>query len=202
MSGLQGSLARGQWAAGAVARALPLFLLATCQVDKLTNTPPPIATLDVAPVQIRDSAAAGSAAPRADSVAVSNVGQGTLSWSVRLRLGEQWLSVSPRDGVAPAKLRLSFNPAGLAAGVYRDTLLIIAENARGSPVLVPVEFVVHPCRVVPITPDVELRDSLTTHDCAAPHKPNSFTRVYGFTARAGDSISVVMSSCHHVVMSV
>src|SRR5207302_9664687 len=38
------------------------------------------------------------------------------------------------------------------------------------------------------------RDSLTAHDCPAPHKPNSFARVYGFTARAGDSISVVMSS--------
>src|SRR2546429_8154102 len=176
------------------ARALPLLLLATCQVDKLPNTPPPIATLDVAPVQIRDSAAAGSAAARADSVAVANVGQGTLSWSVRLRLGEQWLSVSPSDGVAPAKLHLSFNPLGLAAGVYRDTLLVTAENARGSPALVPVEFFVHPCRVVPITPDVQLRDSLTTRDCSAPHKPTSSARVYGFTARAGDSISVVMSS--------
>ncbi|HEY6157905.1 MAG TPA: Ig-like domain-containing protein, partial [Gemmatimonadales bacterium] len=194
MSGLQRILARGQRAAGAVARALPLFLLATCQVDKLTNTPPPIATLDVAPVQVRDSAAAGSAAARADSVAVSNAGQGTLSWSVRLALGGQWLSVSPSGGVAPAMLHLSFNPVGLPSGVYRDTLLVLAENARGSPALVPVEFVVHPCRVVAITPDVVLRDSLTTHDCSAPHKPNSFARVYGFTARAGDSISVVMSA--------
>src|SRR5439155_6082174 len=148
VSGLQRSLARGQRAAGAVVRALPLFLIATCQVDKLTTNPPPIATLDVAPVQVRDSAAAGSAAARADSVAVANAGQGTLSWSVRLALG-QWLSVSPSGGVAPAMLHLSFNPVGLASGVYRDTLLVIAENARGSPALVPVEFVVHTCSVVP-----------------------------------------------------
>src|SRR2546423_14487230 len=100
---MQGSLARGQRAAGAVARALSLFLLATCQVDKLTNTPPPIATLDVAPVQIRDSAAAGSAAPRADSVAVSNVGQGTLSWSVRLRLRGQWRPVRSSGRRCPPK---------------------------------------------------------------------------------------------------
>jgi len=194
VSGLQGSLARGQRAAGAVVRALPLFLIATCQVDKLTNTPPSIATLHVAPAQIRDSAAAGSTAGRADSVAVANAGQGTLSWSAGLKLGGQWLSVSPSGGVAPAKLRLSFNPVGLPTGVYRDTLLVNGENADSSPARVLIEFVVHPCRVVPITPDVELRDSLTTHDCSAPHKPNSFARVYGFTARAGDSISVVMSS--------
>ena len=194
VSGLQQTLARGQRAAGAVARALPLFLLATCQVDKLTNTPPPIATLDVAPVQVHDSAAEGSAAARADSVAVTNAGQGTLSWSVRLVLGGQWLSVSSSGGTAPAQLRLSFNPVGLATGVYRDTLVVIAENARGSPALVPVEFVVHPCRIDSITPNVALRDSLTTRDCSAPHKPNSFARVYSFTGHAGDSISVLMTS--------
>ncbi|PYP48689.1 MAG: hypothetical protein DMD45_17300, partial [Gemmatimonadetes bacterium] len=194
MSGLQRSLARGQRAAGAVARALPLFLVATCQVDKLTNTPPPIATLHVAPAQIRDSAAAGSTASRTDSVAVANAGRGTLSWSAGLKLGGQWLSVSPSGGVAPAKLRLSFNPAGLPTGVYRDTLLVNGENADSSPARVAIEFVVHPCTLVPITLDVELRDSLATRDCAAPHKPTSFARVYGFTARPGDSISVVMSS--------
>jgi len=43
-----------------VARAPLLILLATCQVDKLTNTPPPIATLSVTPNQVRDSAAVGS----------------------------------------------------------------------------------------------------------------------------------------------
>src|SRR5439155_24083868 len=177
-----------------VVRALSLFLIATCQVDKLTTTPPSIATLHVAPTQIRDSAAAGSTAGRADIVAVDNAGQGTLSWSAGLKLGGQWLSVSPSGGVAPTKLRLSFNPVGLPTGVYRDTLLVNGENADSSPARVLIEFVVHPCRVVPITPDVELRDSLTTHDCSAPHKPNSFARVYGFTARAGDSISVVMSS--------
>jgi len=194
VSGLQRILARGQRAAGVVARALLLFFLATCQVDKLTNTPPPIATLDVAPVQVRDSAAGGSTAAQTDSVAVTNAGQGTLSWSARLVLGAQWLSVGPTGGTAPANLRVSFNPVGLATGVYRDTLVVIAENARGSPALVPLEFVVHPCSVGTITLDVQLRDSLTTRDCAAPHKPTSFARVYGFTGRAGDSISVVMTS--------
>jgi len=35
---------------------------------------------------------------------------------------------------------------------------------------------------------------LTTRNCGAPHRPGSFAGLYGFTANAGDSISVVMSS--------
>src|SRR5439155_20010719 len=64
-----------------VARASLLILLATCQVDKLTNTPPPIATLSVAPDQVSDSAAVGSMSVNHDSLAVVNTGPGTLSWS-------------------------------------------------------------------------------------------------------------------------
>src|SRR2546425_2768573 len=178
-----------------VARASLLILVATCQVDKLTNNPPPVATLSLEPSQVRDSAAVGSTAVDGDSVAVINTGPGTLSWSARLVMGGSWLAfVGPTSGTAPAKLRLAFNPAGLATGVYRDTVFVSAENAAGSPGRVPVEFVVHPCMPVAIVPDVQVSDSITTRDCAAPHRSASFARLYSFTAVANDSISVVMTS--------
>src|SRR5438093_2509073 len=178
-----------------MARVPLLILLATCQVDKLTNTPPPIATLSLAPDQVRDSAAVGSLGVNHDSLAVVNTGPGTLSWSARLAMGEPWLAfVGPTGGTAPAKLRLAFNPAGLPTGIYRDTVVVAAENAAGSPGRVPVEFVVHPCLAVPIVPPAQLTDSITTWDCAAPHRPTGFARVYAFSAQANDSISVVMSS--------
>jgi len=170
-------------------------VLATCQVDKLTNTPPPVATLSLQPSEVRDSAAVGSAAVGGDSLAVLNTGPGTLSWSARLAMGGSWLAfVGPASGTAPAKLRLAFNPQGLPTGVYRDTVVVSAANASGSPGRVPVEFVVHPCMAVPIAPDVQVSDSITTWDCAAPHRSSSFARVYGFTAQAGDSIAIFMSS--------
>src|SRR5690242_2475047 len=187
-------LARAQQGAGAVARILLVFLLATCHVDQLTNTPPPIATLAVVPRALRDSAAVGSTATPAESIAVVNAGQGTLSWHAELRLGGEWLTVSASDGVAPATLHLSFNPAGLATGLYRDTLVVTGANADSSPARVPIEFAVHPCTAVPLVPDVVLHDSLTTRDCAAPHRSTSFARVYTFTGHAGDSISVLMTS--------
>src|SRR5216684_2617502 len=116
-----------------VARASLLILVATCQVDKLTNNPPPVATLSLEPSQVRDSAAVGSTAVDGDSLAV----------------------------------------------------IVSAENAAGSPGRVPVEFVVHPCMPVAIVPDVQVSDSITTRDCAAPHRSASFARLYSFTAPAG-----------------
>src|SRR2546425_11583519 len=105
-----------------VARASLLILVATCQVDKLTNNPPPVATLSLEPSQVRDSAAVGSTAVDGDSLAGINTGPGTLSWSARLAMGGSWLAVvRPTGGTAPAKLRLALNPAGLPTGAARDT---------------------------------------------------------------------------------
>ena len=172
-----------------------LILLATCQVDKLTNTPPPVAALAITPTQVLDSAAIGSTRLGGDSLAVQNAGQGTLSWSARLARGDPWLAiVSATSGTAPAMLRLAFNPLGLPSGVYRDTVVVDAVNAVGSPGRVPVAFTVHPCMPVAIVLDALLVDSATTRDCAAPHRVNSFARLYSFTAKAGDSVAIVMSS--------
>src|SRR6266480_5662322 len=178
-----------------LARVPLLILLATCQVDKLTNTPPPIATLSLTPDQVGDSAAFGSTRVDRDSLTVLNTGPGTLSWSARLALGEPWLGfVSPTNGTAPATLRLAFNPAGLPTGVYHDTVVVSADNAKNSPARLPVEFVVHPCLLHSVTPGAPVSDSLTTATCAAPHRLGSFGRLYSFAAQAGDSVSIIMSS--------
>ena len=169
---------------------LPL-VLATCQFDKLTRSPSPIATLALTPGTVRDSAALGSVALAAESVAVANTGQGTLVWTARPAQGAPWLELSPGTGTAPARLGMMLDPVGLAAGVYRDTIVVTAENAVGSPARVPLEFVVHPCAVTPVVPDVQFIDSLTPRDCGAPHRAGSFARLYGLSASAGDSISVM-----------
>ncbi|HVH68130.1 MAG TPA: Ig-like domain-containing protein, partial [Gemmatimonadales bacterium] len=174
-----------------------LLLLPTCQVDKLTNTPPPVAKLRLTQTRLLDSAAVGSTRMGGDSLTIDNAGLGTLTWSARLTGSQQWLAfTSATTGTAPpaATLRLAFNPQGLAAGVYRDTVIVDAQNADSGHGMVPVEFTVHPCMPVAVVLDAQLADSLTTRDCSAPHRANSFARVYSFTAKAGDSVAVVMSS--------
>src|SRR5437867_1314580 len=122
-----------------------------------------------------------------DSLAVVNTGPGTLSWSARLAMGEPWLAfVGPTGGTAPAKLRLAFNPAGLPTGIYRDTVVVAAENAAGSPGRVPVEFVVHPCLAVPLVLNAQVTDSITTWDCAAPHRPTGCARIHSPPAHPAD----------------
>ena len=150
----------------------------------------------LAPGQVQDSAPVGSMAATADSLSVANGGPGTLSWVAHLANGESWLAfVGPNSGTAPATLRIAFNPAGLPTGVYRDTVVVDAENAANSPGRVPLEFTVHPCVPTPLVVNAPpLTDSLTTADCTAPHRSTSFARLYSFVGTAGDSVSIVMSS--------
>src|SRR3989442_7077019 len=110
----------------AVAGVPLLILLATCQVDKLTNTPPPVATLSLAPGQVRDSAAVGSTAVNGDSLAVMNAGPGTLSWSARLARGEPWLAfVGPTGGTAAAQPRPRFDPHRTPSFRFPASVLVV-----------------------------------------------------------------------------
>src|SRR3989441_6991187 len=77
-----------------------------------------------------------------DSLTLSNTGSGPLVWTARAAANGTWLDVAPMSGTTPARLHLQLNPAGLTPGVYRDTVVVSAGEAVGSPARVPVEFVV------------------------------------------------------------
>ncbi|PYO69270.1 MAG: hypothetical protein DMD69_03370, partial [Gemmatimonadetes bacterium] len=185
-----------QRAMGVAACTLLLLIVTTCNVDKLTNSQPPVATLAVAPGKLSQTAAVGSMALRLDSVALANAGDGggPLSWSAGSMLGSAWLSLTPKNGATPAWLRVQLDPTGLTPGAYHDTVVVSAGNATHSPAAVPVDFVVHPCVAAAITPDALLTDSLTRQSCGAPHRAGSFAQLYSFTGRAGDSVSVLMAA--------
>ena len=117
-------------------------LLATCKIDKLTNHPPPIPGLSVAPGRVLDTAAVGSTAMQVDSIALSSTDAGGLSWSASVKSRGAWLDVTPKSGTTPARLHVQLNPVGLAPGVYQDTVVVSAGQAVGSPAHVPVDFVV------------------------------------------------------------
>src|SRR2546430_17427618 len=100
------------------------------------------------------------------------------SWTARTARAEPWVGLSRGGGIAPAKLGLAYDPTGLAAGEYRDTVIVSAENAKDSPARIAVAFVVHPCRATAITPDAQVSGALTTANCAAPHRAGAFARPY------------------------
>lgn len=84
-----------------------------------TGTPP---TPGLAPTSFSVTAAKGSNAPPA-SLAVRNLGTGTLSW--RVSAGASWLTPAPTTGTTTTEtdaITLAFATSGLAVGSYATTL--------------------------------------------------------------------------------
>jgi hypothetical protein len=108
-----------------------LSLSVACRLDMLlksTGTTRPL--LSVAPLEVRDSARAGSSEVRTAEVAISNSGGGTFTWSASER--SSWMRLEPREGEAPGTLTISLDPENLGPGVYEGDVTVIARDAVDS----------------------------------------------------------------------
>lgn len=165
------------------------------QEDTTTTTvAPPVLETDVAIVS--DSAVRGSTTPVPSTRLVRNGGSVPLGAKARRLRTSSWLSVTPDtvDLLAgeSKSLILSANPTGLSDGVYRDTVVLEASGAAGSPDSVAVEFRIF-CPVAPITPDALVAGTLAADDCLASHRPTGNADFYGFTGNAGDTVTATLS---------
>jgi hypothetical protein len=110
--------------------------------------------LTVTPTAVRDSALAGSTAPRQQSVQIANTGTGMLNWSAVK--DSAWIGLSASSGSAPppATLTISLDPTGKAAGTYQGTVTVTAAGVAGSPAQIAVTFVIQqpPAPVLVVTP--------------------------------------------------
>lgn len=68
--------------------------------------------------------------------------QGPMPWSVAW--SQPWLQVTPASGVTTDTMHLTVDPAGLAPGIYYDTLVLVCEAAADSPRKVPLQVRVNP----------------------------------------------------------
>lgn len=108
-----------------------LSLSVACRLDmllKTTGTTRPL--MSVAPIEVRDSARAGSNDVRTAEVAISNSGGGTFTWSASER--SSWMGLEPHEGEAPGTLTISLDPDNLAPGVYEGDVTVIARDAVDS----------------------------------------------------------------------
>ncbi len=167
-------------------------LLATCKVDKAVD--PSGGTLEVSPQRVVDSAALGSRAARVMTVAISNAVPGELAWSAMRLRASPWLSLSAASGTAPSTLHAAADPTGLAAGVYEDTIVVMARSPARGEARIAIQFAIHPCALGPISLDVEVTGRLEAADCAGPHRSAMFADLYSFTGSAGDSVSLELES--------
>lgn len=106
-----------------------------------SETVPPILEVDDAPLSFT-SAQDGVAQER--TLAVTNSGEGTLSWAAEVVSGSSWLSVTPESGTDDGSVTVRANPGSLAAGTYSGSVKLHASGAAGSPVIVPVSLTITP----------------------------------------------------------
>jgi len=77
----------------------------------------------------------------AQSVLITSIGAGTLSWTGIPSAA--WITSAPSNGTGAAKVTIGVNPAGLAAGVYSGTVVFTDPNASNSPQIVTVNLTVY-----------------------------------------------------------
>ena len=84
------------------------------------------ATAEVSPNALVFVAEVGQPVPPKQTVAVSNVGGGTLAFNfsatITSPLGGSWLTLAGRGGAAPEQVTVLVNPSGLPLGVYEAKL--------------------------------------------------------------------------------
>jgi len=98
-------------------------------------------TIGYSPTSFSFTATQGGSNPPNQSLNITNIGGGTLSWSISDNAN--WLSLSPTSGTNSGTVTLSVNIAGLTAGNYNATITITATGATNSPVSIPVTLTVN-----------------------------------------------------------
>jgi hypothetical protein len=177
-----------------------LLATTTCRLEQLVIHPQG-ALLCVSPSlpdTLADSAAAGSGVRRSDAISIENCGGGELRWTAAVQRGSAWLAVQPDSGavgVGQVDPQVTFDPAALPAGTYRETIVVNSTTGNGV-ALVPVRFDVHPCRVTPLTIGDSAVATLTPADCGAPHRPGHYARLFTFPGTANDSVSIEVAASY------
>jgi hypothetical protein len=108
--------------------------------------------LSVTPGSLHDSVTAASGAPVTKTLSIGNTGGGSITWTATN--SRPWVSLSASAGSAPpsSNVTVTLNPAGLAPGTHRDTIVVISPQATNGSVRVPVQLdIVQP--VLSVDPD-------------------------------------------------
>jgi uncharacterized protein (TIGR03437 family) len=92
----------------------------------------------------------GGPNPGSQTISVSIAGGGAVAFNASgsTASGFNWLSVTPTTGTTPGNVVITFNAAGLAAGVYQGTVSITVAGATNSPLTLPVTLTVSPAPVI------------------------------------------------------
>lgn len=110
--------------------------------DTESQSPTPkLARIDLDRTKLEFGACVSGPVTGAQSVNISNGGQGTMEWSIDLNSG--WLNCGPDCGTENGMVSVSVDPTGLAAGTYTSTISVYSDTAENSPQSVEVTLKVY-----------------------------------------------------------
>ena len=101
--------------------------------------------IGTSPTSLSFTAQQGGNNPAAQTLTISNIGGGTLSWTASDSAA--WMSLSSSAGTGAGSVSVSVATGSLTAGSYSGTVMFSATGA--SPVIVPVSFTVTTAPVAP-----------------------------------------------------
>jgi hypothetical protein len=87
--------------------------------------------ISLSPAQLNFAADASGNASGAQSFLVSNIGGGTLNWTISP--DQTWITASPSSGTDAGYVTVSVDPSGKSAGSYNGTITVSDPNAVNSP---------------------------------------------------------------------
>lgn len=116
-------------------------------VAALPQAPTP-AVIQVTPSVLSFTRAVGQPDPASQTVAVANVGAGTLIWAASAN--QPWVTVSPADGTGPGTLTVSVARGALPVGTHLANITVTATDAQ--PVTIAVTFKVEADVTPPLPP--------------------------------------------------
>jgi hypothetical protein len=148
--------------------------------------------LTVSPASVSQSAPEGSTTPVTSDLTLT--GTNPIGWTAATTQGAAWLSLGATSGTTPGTLTLTLDPSGLAIGTYRDTVVVTATGAVGSPDSTPVIL------TITCTDSFESNDSFATASPITSGTPvmakicsSSDVDYFSFAANAGQSITVTLT---------
>jgi hypothetical protein len=149
---------------GGVTKQVPVTLALTAA----TSTP----AIGLNTTSLGFAGTVGGANPSAQTIAVSNVGSGTLSWTASDNAA--WLTLSPVSGTNSGSVSANVNLTGLAAGAYNAIVTVTASGV--------------PAKALPVT----LTITATTAGATIGFSPTSltFTGAVGGTNPSAKPISI------------
>lgn len=120
----------------------------------VANTNPP--NINVAPSSLDFAAAQNGALPEAQTIVISNLGEGTLDWSLNEQI--DWLELDPLQGQSDyAEITATINTTNLDPGIHEGVITATSSNAENGPKEIRVTYYVYldGCADILFRPDVD-----------------------------------------------